>query len=272
MYVLGGRPWESNPSSGTVAPKIVWTSIEATAAGILCYSATAGSADLVTVELGNYKNKAHFQSGSFTTGWTSICSSGDLVLFYNGNDGSGALVAGYPFKTIKSIPKGQFSTGWTHVVASTANPLLTFFYNKDTGAGAICEYFHNPSASSQPQFAFPNDFRTTKLIPGLAKGWSHVVPLLGGDVLFYNQTSGDGVLATFTRTEFTTKTTLPAGTMHIGWTHIVRVGDTVFLYNSSNGMAAIGFNPILRMFQEGSFENGWSHIVAHVDPEPGPIH
>jgi hypothetical protein len=224
---------------------------------------------------GDFQTTDTFPAGSFALSWTDIRDTGEYLLFYRASTGEGAIVTGFfspamPMQTVKSFPADSFSRGWTHIIRSSADASLMLFYNATTGEGAICERFDNRPPSSEPRFPFPNDIRTLQFFQAgsFATGWSHVVPITGGEILFYNQQTGAGAIGTLTRAGFTTARTFSAGAFTTGWTHIVSAGDSILFYNDINRTGAIGFNPTVRSFPAGSFSVGWTHVVAQVDPAP----
>jgi hypothetical protein len=138
----------------------------------------------------------------------------------------------------------------------------------EKGSGVIGQRFSNQVPTSQPEFPFCNDFRILHILaPGyFSPGWSHIVSLDKGELLFYNRLSGAGAVGSLTAAGFTTTRVYPAGAFSIGWDNIARAGDAVLFYNGIVGSAAIGFDPTLRTFPAGSFSTGWTRVVGQVDP------
>jgi hypothetical protein len=245
--------------------------------GVLFYNQDTGETAVGSLSEGDFRTTDAFPAGFFAPGWTHIRDTGEYVLFYRASTGEGAIVTGFdspagPIQTAKSFPVDSFARGWTHIIQSPADALLMLFYNAATGGGAIAEQFDNRPPSPEPHFAAPNDIRTLQFFQAdsFASGWSHIVPIADGEILFYDQQTGAGAVGTLTRAGFTTERTFPAGDFTTGWTHIVWAGDSILFYNAANGAGAIGFNPTVRSFPAGSFLVGWTHVVARVDPPPIP--
>lgn len=175
--------------------------------------------------LGYAPTQRPYAAGDFSPGWTHIVWTNSGVLFYDTNEGSGAVVvpvssgsAGplHPnndLKTTKTFPSGAFLKDWTHV-AATASRIL--FYNYATGAGAIGRLTPSSPGSA-------SDFVTDMSYdPGqFAPHWTHVVSAGADLVFFYNATTGEGAIGQINGSRLTTTRVYPRGSFARGFTHVV---------------------------------------------------
>lgn len=86
---------------------------------LLFYNQVTGTGAVGTLTRDGFTTIRTFPVGGFRTGWTHIVNAGGSILFYNAENGSGAL--GFS-PTVASFPEGAFAAGWTHVVATVDLP------------------------------------------------------------------------------------------------------------------------------------------------------
>jgi hypothetical protein len=106
-------------------------------------------------------------------------------------------------------------------------------------------------------------------ISGFATGWTHIVGAVGGGLLFYNASTGDGASARLDAAgNYGFVGNIPGFAR--GWTHIVaaNVGSLLF-YNATNGAGATArLDSAGRYTFVGNisgFATGWTHIVGARD-------
>ena len=161
---------------------------------------------------------------SFSSGWTHIVSAGNMVLFYGGGSGRGAvgqIDEDGSFATLQFYPDpdsghDSFAKGWTHIVSCLDS--LLFFYSMNTGNAATAVMNGDGELSTLQHFPDPD----TKL-SSFPNGWTHVVAGRNGLLLFYNSANGQV---------------------------------------TSGGLDLEGRFTALQNYAAGAFSNYWSQIVA----------
>lgn len=161
-----------------------WTHIVASKVGIPFYNAENGAGAVakptdpdpepetfgtLPTRIKTVANYTPNTPDGFSPHWTHIVATDLELLFYNSEDGSGAIGRFMGngdetrFETVKNFKKGSFSTGWTHMVsAPESNRIL--FYQKQTGLAALGEL-------SNGQFKTIRQYVASEL----GQGWTHVV-------------------------------------------------------------------------------------------------
>lgn len=91
-----------------------WSHITAISVGsLLFYNQVTGTAAVGTLARTEFTTSHTYDVDAFHTGWTHIVMRGEVSLFYNSDNGAGAI--GFD-PTVKEFPAGSFAAGWTHVV------------------------------------------------------------------------------------------------------------------------------------------------------------
>jgi Zn-dependent metalloprotease len=146
---------------------------------------------------------------------------------------------------------------WSHVVGGSDE---VFFYNADTGAGALGRVGSDGTFTNTASFGY----RT------FARGWTHIVQYRGS-VLFYNRDTGAAVIGKVGPSGFTQYNRYT--TFSPGFTHLVSVQGYLLFYNVYTGYAAVG--TLDDVFGEGGlliridyrdvnggwYAPGWTQIV-----------
>jgi len=129
-------------------------------------------------------------------------------------------------ETIASIE--NFSAGWSHVVASRG---LVLFYKDKTGEAGVGKVSSTGVTTLQ---TFPKG--------NFGSGWTHIVPLSSGRILWYRADNGAGAIGQLDATgNHETLTSWEPGSFAKGWTRIVEGPNGLVLwYNGENGKGAIG--------------------------------
>lgn len=236
-----------------------WGIVEPYLYGVVFYNSATGGVSLGHSIDDKFRITATQPPGFLARSWTYIGEGPDgNLLFYRATTGEAAIVRGWI--TTRMYPKGSFMPGWSHIARPWSE--LALFYNAKTGAGAVVEWFDN-SISAGSIFSTTNDIRTVKTYGdgSFATGWSSIVPIADGRLLFYNKANGAGAVGELSTSGFSGLESYPAGSFAPGWTHIASHGKTVMFYNGGDGSAALGFNPTRKVYPPGSFKSGWTRIV-----------
>lgn len=166
-----------------------------------------------------------YKPGELLSGWTHVVANRSGMLFYNAQNGAGAVAIytgriGFgsgptAIKTVADYAPGKFSSGWTHLVAT---PTEFLFYNSADGSGAIGRFVGNGDDLR---------FETTQ---NLAKGsfsshWSDVVATPEGNtIVFYQEATGLAALGELSNGQFKTTRQFAKDEFGAGWTHVATTG------------------------------------------------
>ena len=250
-----------------------WSIVVAGGADILFYDAKTGHAALGQVDAGGaFKTTQPIPDGQIGPGWTHITFHKGFYLFYNTDNGFGAVgnMTRDGFHTYNTW-RGSLSTRWSQIT-STPNGLL--FYNKESGSGVVADWSFARSGVGFGQITQVNLNNLKSYPGGFDKGWTHVVNTNRG-VLFYCEGNGrtvmvdvdtDGTVTTRSRSEKTIPT---------GYDSILSQNDDVLLYDKESGdviiasfpdVLSLGNKMAIRKTYSAYFSPGWSSLVATVDP------
>jgi hypothetical protein len=114
-----------------------------------------------------FTQRVGYAKGTFTSGWTNIVDSGSGVLFYRITDGLSATVdvdtTGHIHTRDNTVI--HLSAGWTAIEAIDNH---FFFYNKETGEGAIGHIVQPYELMGQ----LTGTVYTDQPLPGFSTGWT----------------------------------------------------------------------------------------------------
>jgi M6 family metalloprotease-like protein len=201
---------------------------------LLFYNRTvdSGATGYITDANAGFVNTQSYSAGSLGA-WTNIVGDASEIFWYDTHSGAGKLGqidAGGNIITTYNLGR-VFSVGWTHIVRHKG---YLFFYNQVNGIAAVGNFqngvFH--------QYNAWNSFSTN---------WTSIVSTPAG-LLFYNSTNGSAAIGDWniilTGTgfgavnyiEFVQTAGFRAGSLSLGWTHIVKTPNGVLFYNAANGL------------------------------------
>ena len=223
-----------DPGAGNPAFAADWSLVVPLAGGlVLFYNRQTGDGAVGQVdEAGGFVTLQVFPdpaSGNpaFAKGWThAVAARGNLILFYNSQDGSGAVGQASEdgsFVTLQVFPdpasgNPAFAEGWTHLTPSRDG--LVLFYNDQNGDGAIGQVGDDGGFSTLQVYPDPGAGLTA-----FSAGWTHVVAAASGLILFYDKQTGSGVAAGLTVSgKFVPLLSYGKGAFSVGWTHITACG------------------------------------------------
>jgi hypothetical protein len=213
--------------------------------------------------------------------WSTITYHEGYLLFYQKANGMAVIgkAGDNNFENLVIYPPGAFGR-WSHIIST---PKGLFFYDDETGAGAMGKFVYKRNAFGAP---YVTGFTTLKVFQAdyFSPGWTSIAYTQNG-LLLYNKYVGLCALA---------KVGDDGGVYHylwggwpqligVGYSHIVSTGSSVFFYNKDTGSAGVGRlipddNTIIPTFWNflyatvkypaGTFKTGWSHVLLQQTPNP----
>lgn len=166
--------------------------------------------------------------------WTTVAGGNSEILLYNMFNGAldrANLDGAGNFKVFDAHKPGSFGTGWTHIVY---HKTYWFFYNANTGAGAVGAFV----AGAFQQY---NSFH-------FSANWTSIVSTPNG-LLFYNSTNGMAAIGDWHVTSGSafgppvvnfTQTASYVNVLSSGWTNIVQTSNGLVFYNAHTGVSVVG--------------------------------
>jgi hypothetical protein len=184
---------------------------------------------------------------------TAALDNKKKLFFYNMYTRSGAFgfLESTTFTTITVFPEGSFGT-WTHIAAVGQ---LIFFYDKNSGAGAI---------------ATTDDTKGIVTIKSYGQGsfgtWTHIVDS-GPYLFFYNKNNRAGSIGKLSKEGLNTVKDFGNGSFGT-WTHIAGATPYLLFYNKDNGAGSVGKLSdegltAIKDFPSGTFGQ-WTHLITGV--------
>ncbi len=184
---------------------------------------------------------------------TAALDNKKKIFFYNMHTHGGALgfLESTTFTTTTVFPEGSFGT-WTHIAAIGQ---LIFFYDKNSGAGAI---------------ATTDDTKGIVIIKSYNQGsfgtWTHIVDS-GPYLFFYNKNNKAGSIGKLSKEGLNTVKDFGNGSFST-WTHIVGAMPYLLFYNKDNGAGSVGKLSDVGLTAIKDFPNGtfgqWTHLITGV--------
>jgi len=250
-----------------------WSIVVSGGVDILFYDAKTGHATIGQVDAaGLFRTTQPIADGQIGPGWTHITFHKGFYLFYNKDNGFGAVGNMGPggFRTYNTW-KGSFSRNWSQIT-STRNGLL--FYNKGSGSGEVAEWSFVRSGGGFGQISQVNLNHLKSYPQGFDVGWTHIVNSNHG-VLFYCAGNGRSVMVDVDTDGSVTTRSGSEKTIAAGYDSILSQNDDILLYIKSSGDVAVGgfrddvaiaSGLVIRKAYPAYFSPGWTDIVATVDP------
>jgi thermolysin len=203
--------------------------------------------------------------------WEAVGVSAPHLLFYNAQNGDGALVQVTPGGALNQLTgyPGAFSTGWTDIV-----PIRNyqFFYNWRSGLYAVTKTDQNGGivtlnngylpayltkvVSTDTHILFYSGYNRSGLIgtvnassgqffvtqsfgPGAFSPWSHIVDTQYG-MFFYNRNDGTVAVCHVQPNGLLNQTDGKYYYLPAGYDQVVVQGNDILLYNETTGGYALG--------------------------------